>query len=816
MENPLQQSLFIPDVWQQRAIQAMVEGFDVVVDAPTGAGKTFVFEKFLESGFRGHAVYTVPTRALANDKFREWKEAHWNVGIQTGDRSVRTSAPVVVATLETQKSRFLRGEGPDLLVVDEYQMLSDPERGVNYELVIALAPPGTRLLLLSGSVGNPEAIAGWLRRLGRQVVCVRHQERPVPLEEVHVESLPTRIPNTVDGYWPTVVARALRAEMAPLLVFTPQRRAAEELAWQLARMLPEEDPLILTPAQRQLAGVGLNRLLKSRVAVHHSGLDYRHRAGLIEPLAKAGQLRVVVATMGLAAGINFSMRSVLVTGREYRVSDQYRLVRPDELLQMFGRAGRRGLDRIGFVVVTPGRPRLTEARHLELKRSRRTDGPSMIAVMQQAAEAGEDPVPAAQQLSARLFSEERISLGLTHFKPTPDLRQRARGPVLKQSIEEIQTPNGEWERARAKRLVPLSECWMWYRRSWTPALSVPSVLQNVRFGNLCRLETGGDLPRYGREISLAHQQDVDKDDWTLSKGFFRLLREGTGQPGRWHRNRWRLERLEKKIFPVLGDCCLGGQLVDFDIRKGTLYVKLDYAKARIQAHLDRMGRGLLDPPRRKVAHEARLDYRAPTSSDESISRSPNTAAETWYQLGLIDDRKRPTRRGCLFSFFNHGEGLAIAAALEDPGYPVEELVEHIANLRAGHRFGAHEQHSGRLGMVCRSAFGHVNLPGYLSRGLPEGYGDGAAEWLFRSYAQWHQEGLSQSEMAWGDVERIRIEWRSLLNQVIAAPELDWPRWLELKQEAIRRIDLHASSDVEDHFPPLTPQQRKRHKSWLPL
>ena len=87
------------------------------------------------------------------------------------------------------------------------------------------------------------------------------------------------------------------------------------------------------------------------MAYHHSGLDYLQRAGVIEPLAKRGQLQVVVATTGLGAGVNFSMRSILVADREYRVDDRILQLRPDELLQMFGRAGRRGFDDRGFVIV---------------------------------------------------------------------------------------------------------------------------------------------------------------------------------------------------------------------------------------------------------------------------------------------------------------------------------------------------------------------------------------------------------------------------------------------------------------------------------
>ena len=142
----------------------------------------------------------------------------------------------------------------------------------------------------------------------RNVLCL--------LEEVDFHALRDRAPATVRGWWPKVMTNALRAGWSdpPL---APRRNAAEDLAQQLASALPPTDPLRLTPAQEALAGARLSKLLKARVAFHHSGLSYAQRAELVEPLAKRGDLRVVVATMGLAAGINFSMRSVAVTGTRY-------------------------------------------------------------------------------------------------------------------------------------------------------------------------------------------------------------------------------------------------------------------------------------------------------------------------------------------------------------------------------------------------------------------------------------------------------------------------------------------------------------------
>src|SRR5687768_11884593 len=176
MPQGLEINLVVPDLWQQEAVRALREGKDVVVQAPTGSGKTFIFELFQPS-LRGQAIFTVPTRALANDKLAEWRARGWDVGLSTGDLAFGLDAPIVVATLETQKGKFLRREGPSLLVIDEYQMIGDPGRGVNYELAIALAPPTTQLLLLSGSVGNPQDVVAWLQRIGRDALLVEHHER---------------------------------------------------------------------------------------------------------------------------------------------------------------------------------------------------------------------------------------------------------------------------------------------------------------------------------------------------------------------------------------------------------------------------------------------------------------------------------------------------------------------------------------------------------------------------------------------------------------------------------------------------------------
>src|SRR5271163_591891 len=222
------QQLRLPDAWQAEAIRALANGDDVIVQAPTGAGKTFIFEQYFQQRRgAGQAIYTVPTRALANDKFAEWTRQGWRVGITTGDLAHDTDAPLVVATLEAQQTP----ERPALYVIDEYQWLADPLRGNHYEGTILSMPAQTQLLLLSGSVANPKAVRDWLIRLqrGRNVTMIEQRERPVPLDEMEIDGPARNVPEGITGYWTRRIAGALRDDLGPILVFAPHRREAEKI-----------------------------------------------------------------------------------------------------------------------------------------------------------------------------------------------------------------------------------------------------------------------------------------------------------------------------------------------------------------------------------------------------------------------------------------------------------------------------------------------------------------------------------------------------------------------------------------------------------
>jgi superfamily II DNA/RNA helicase len=813
--DTLETTLTVPDLWQQQAVNLLRAQHDVIVDSPTGAGKTLIFEHLVERAFPGKAVFTVPTRALANDKLREWQARGWRVGIETGDLSYQSDAPIIVATLETQKRALMTGRGPRLLVIDEYQMVGDHARGVNYELALAMAPPDTQLLLLSGSVANPREVEAWLERCGRTVATVRHHQRPVPLDEMHLDALPDHLPKNIHGRWPRYIARALAAGLGPILIFAPRRKAAESLARTLAAALPEPDSILLTPEQKAIAGTELARTLKQRIAFHHSGMSYAQRAALVEPLAKANQLKVIVATTGLSAGINFAMRSVLVLEREYRVAEAHRHLRSDELLQMFGRAGRRGLDERGTVLFTGNTPRLTEARPLRLQREGNVDWPSLLTVIQSAIEEGKGPRAATRELTKRLFAREPIELGLDDFihhrksKSPGVLNQSNEQKISGGIVTEFKNSEGIWERKRAPTIFKLKDTWYLDRQTWRPGLSSPKIVASLRIGTICKFDSSQGR-RYGLEVPLATFPKTTEDNrLTLTKWLRKALREQVRNQGKTPNiaKLWTLEKIEHRIVPQLPQLTRGGTAVQIGERHGTLYARLDYSEGEIYALKDLSGKGLLNPRER----QREISGSIPTSPNQQQTRStPRTVAEQWHALGLIDERAHPTRRGIIFSFFNHGEGLAIAAALEAKNYPVEEILYDLANLRAGHRFNALALAGRPLTAFCQEAYGLRSIPGYLRRGVPEDYGEGASEILYNiEHKSSRAEAYLDDELSHGDIERARIEWRSLRLHIAHAPDYEWDRWRSLKEICIKSLGSERPRLPFENLPPLTRQQRQR-------
>ncbi|HEX5505613.1 MAG TPA: DEAD/DEAH box helicase [Thermomicrobiales bacterium] len=400
---------FALDPFQVEAIRTFLTGDSVMVAAPTGIGKTVVAELGVYEGIRrrGRVFYTTPIKALSNQKFRDLRQVYGaEVGLLTGDISENAGAQVVVMTTEVLRNMLLQTpwelDTVDVVVFDEIHYLADPERGTTWEESIILCPEHIQLVCLSATVANAGEIAAWIGRTHRPITLVTHDERAVPLalyyfldDELrlvidHTGRQVADFPHTggeirrrgTSGAaaertepHPNDVVRALRAaDLLPAIYFLFSRRDCEGYAEQCANLRldfvrdqaarDEIEAVIaahvgqLSRADRMLGQVQLvTRLARRGLGFHHAGLLPLLKQ-LVEQLFGRGLMQVVFATDTLALGVNMPARAVVVGRMSKWDGQRRRPLIPNEFQQMAGRAGRRGMDEEGHVVV-PYSPYIT-------------------------------------------------------------------------------------------------------------------------------------------------------------------------------------------------------------------------------------------------------------------------------------------------------------------------------------------------------------------------------------------------------------------------------------------------------------------------
>lgn len=336
----------------------------VLVCAPTGTGKTLIAQAALFEALHSNSVayYTTPLIALTEQKFREMQECavRWgfraeDVGLVTGNRRVNPNARVLIVVAEILLNRLLHQEGFDFtnvsaVVMDEFHSFADPERGIVWELSLAMLPPHVRLLLLSATVGNSLEFLNWLERChGRKVELVESKERKIPLtyQWVPDEFLNDHLVKMAKG--------DPESRKTPALVFCFNRDECWSIAEQLKglSLLNEDQRGRLHEEVNRLdwtQGVGpkMKQMLHRGVGVHHAGLLPKYRR-VIEELFQKKLLAVAVCTETLASGINLPARSVVLSALVKGPFGKQKLVDASTAHQIFGRAGRPQFDDRGYV-----------------------------------------------------------------------------------------------------------------------------------------------------------------------------------------------------------------------------------------------------------------------------------------------------------------------------------------------------------------------------------------------------------------------------------------------------------------------------------
>ncbi|MBN1608315.1 MAG: DUF3516 domain-containing protein [Polyangiaceae bacterium] len=337
---------------QEEAILECIEGNNVILNTPTGSGKSLVATALHFSGFaRGErSFYTAPVKALVNEKFfalcRDFGPK--NVGLMTGDATVNRDAPIVCCTAEILANIGLR-EGSafplEHVVIDEFHYYADRDRGTAWQLPL-LTLPQARFLLMSATFGDASAFQQKLTRLnGRSTAVVRSTERPVPLDYQYRET----------PLHETLLA-LIEEQRAPIYLVQFTQRACAEEAQNLMSTdyCTKAEKKAIAEALRGVRfdspyGKSIQRFVRHGIGLHHAGLLPKYRL-LVEKLAQRGHLKIVVGTDTLGVGVNIPIRTVVFSKLCKFDGAKVGLLRARDFHQIAGRAGRKGFDDRGSVV----------------------------------------------------------------------------------------------------------------------------------------------------------------------------------------------------------------------------------------------------------------------------------------------------------------------------------------------------------------------------------------------------------------------------------------------------------------------------------
>lgn len=409
--EPSKEYNFKLDSFQERSILCVENEQSVLVSAHTSAGKTVVAEyaiaKSLKNGQR--VIYTTPIKALSNQKYREFEDQFGDVGLITGDVTNNPSASCLIMTTEILRQMLFRGNEimreVGWVIFDEIHYMRDKERGVVWEETIILLPDNVHYVFLSATIPNARQFAEWISYIHHQTCHVVYTDyRPVPLEHhVYAGGLIYKVvdsegklnqdkfetamsclkpPAPKDGgneakrrrflddkeqsanNLERVIKAAKSKNFVPIIVFSFSKKECETHATRFnkenfnsdedkekVQIIFNEAIKVLSDEDRKLPQVNKAiGLLKSGIGVHHGGLLPIIKE-ITEILFGEGLIKVLFATETFAMGLNMPARTVIFSSiRKYDGKD-FRNISSGEFIQMSGRAGRRGLDDRGIVIL---------------------------------------------------------------------------------------------------------------------------------------------------------------------------------------------------------------------------------------------------------------------------------------------------------------------------------------------------------------------------------------------------------------------------------------------------------------------------------
>lgn len=380
------------DKFQEQAINAAASGHSIIVSAPTGAGKTLIAEHIIEDCIKNNkgVIYTAPIKALSNQKFRDFSKKYpRKTGILTGDVSINRNAPVLIMTTEIFRNAILVNPEEfsrrEWVIFDEIHYLDDIERGTVWEEAIILLPKQMKILALSATIPNIDQFVGWLRKIHAFALkAIVESVRPVPLhfffqtnnqifcdfsqlKNSQLLKMSLKNPSYQEKYLfskPNTAKSLLKGinNLAgfPCVYFSFSRRRCEDLAQETGQFdfLNSDEKKRITEVFDDLLDKFnisssphinfLTPLIKRGIAYHHAGLLPTLKE-IIERLFTTGLIKLIFTTETFALGINMPAKTVVFNSLSKFYGRQHGYLKTRDFYQMAGRAGRRGIDKEGFV-----------------------------------------------------------------------------------------------------------------------------------------------------------------------------------------------------------------------------------------------------------------------------------------------------------------------------------------------------------------------------------------------------------------------------------------------------------------------------------
>ena len=380
------------DSFQIDAIESLYENLNVLVTAPTGAGKTIIaergIEEYLDKGNR--VIYTTPIKALSNQKYHDFMSSGFDTGLLTGDRNENPDAGLIIATTEILRNMIFTNDERindiGLVVLDEVHYLADKERGSTWEEIIIHLPKDIKLLCLSATIGNENEFLNWIVSQRGPTDLIQSKIRPVPLEISLITASKDdeqilAIKSTEDKRNKPIfkldkkfkrfrkpslsdqISYIMNKKATPCILFYFSREKVENKARYAAnlnfkikknvqlRHLFEDIFDDITNEEYQLLNLDELYWMWSRgVAYHHAGLAPIVKE-FVEFLFINRHIDILFATETLSLGINMPAKSIIIDSSFKYDGLKTRLISKSEFLQLTGRAGRRGIDSKGYAYI---------------------------------------------------------------------------------------------------------------------------------------------------------------------------------------------------------------------------------------------------------------------------------------------------------------------------------------------------------------------------------------------------------------------------------------------------------------------------------